>query len=201
MGIAVHSCTVFIGLSVPSHPDCVFVPHTVTLPTRWSFWNNDVNCWFLHCPHCVVSSICAVSLSRCPPTLSVPSPWLGALLMPPSSHHRKYPCLDLCVGLCVTVYVFVWGISARVLACCALTARSFGFVSRMDVSLNGNWWVCTGSIRRRSRHVSFAVSTDVRYEMLSSYFSVYWHFKDISQCECWNQFLANWTLILITLAF
>lgn len=142
MGIAVLSCTVFIGLSVPSHPDCVFVPHTVTLPTCWSFWNNDVNCWFLHCPRCVVSSICAVSLSRCPPTLSVPSPWLGALLMPPSSRHRKYPCLDLCVGLCVTVYVFVWGISARVLACCALTARSFGFVSRMDVSLNGNWWVC-----------------------------------------------------------
>lgn len=47
---------------------------------------------------CLISS---VSLSHCLQTLPVPSPWLGALLMPPSSHHRKYPCLDPCVCVCV----------------------------------------------------------------------------------------------------
>lgn len=48
------------------------------------------------------------------------------------------------VCVCVFLWGFVWGIAARALACCALSARSFRFVCGVDVWLNGNWWVCKG---------------------------------------------------------
>lgn len=118
MGTAVLSCIAFIGLSLPSHA-AVFVLCVVTLPAGWSIWNNDVNYSSLHCLLRCVISPWALFLLLCLPlsdaffrllskTLSIPSPWLRILLMPPCSFHRKCPCLDLCVCLGVNVYMFVW---------------------------------------------------------------------------------------------
>lgn len=76
------------------------------------------------------------------PTLSLPSPSHEVTLAQSTADapilipQEMPPSGSLCV--------FVWGRAARALACGALSARSFRFVWRMDVSLNGNWWVCMG---------------------------------------------------------
>lgn len=163
MGAAVLSCTEFIGLSLPSKPDFASVHHLCTssppwppmhtciwtLPTAWSFWNNDLNCLSLHHSHCFICLTETGSLPRRYP-LSVPVlsvmrwHWLGILLTSSMLIPQEMLLSGVCVPVCVFLWGFVWGIAARALACCALSARSFRFVCGVDVWLNGNWWVCKG---------------------------------------------------------
>ncbi len=167
MGAAVLSCTAFIGLVLPSHPGAVSV-HILRVPlpsvTSHAHLHSDSAnrlifleqwCQLFIPPFPSLSGCDWFSLSL---SLSLMVSlslqlflftvmrwhWLGVLLMPPYSFPRKCPRLDLCVCQRVIVCVFVWGVAARALACCALSARSFRIVCRMDVSLNGNWWVCMG---------------------------------------------------------
>lgn len=158
MGAAVLFCTAFIGLSVPSHLGSASVHVLCTpIPSKTShthLHSDSANRlifreqWcqlfipplpsLFHLSNCDWLSLYPLSLILCL-CLSLPLVmrwhWLRLLLMPPCSCPRKCPRL---------VCVFVWGIAARALACWALSARSFRFVSRVEVWLNGNWWVCMG---------------------------------------------------------
>lgn len=86
-------------------------------PLAWLFLFNQF-CFSFSLPP---NSACPFSLARC----TADAPIFAAQEIPLSG--------SMCVRLCATAYVSVGGIYARALACRALTARSFGFVSRMDV--------------------------------------------------------------------
>ena len=151
----------FIGLCLPSHPGCVFVHVLYTpLPSITSpahLCSDSANRlifleqWcqlFIHPSPLIVSSDCDwLCLSLCHSVSPFSRSWgdIGSeYCWCPCTHSPGNTPVWISVCVCVRLCVFVWGIAARALACCASSASSFGFVCRLDVSLNGNWWVCMG---------------------------------------------------------
>lgn len=143
--------TTFIGLSLPFYLGSASV-HILCapLPSKTSHADLHSDCakrLFLEqwcqlfippLPSLFELSLYPLSLSNSMP-LSLPSPGHEVTLAQTSADTpipmtQEMPPPGVCV--------FVWGTAARALACCALSARSFRFVSWVEMWLNGNWWVC-----------------------------------------------------------